>query len=183
MSHVLIALFITPIYRVSVAYDDTVYVIKSFFIIQGVSYLLTNHFILTCRAAVSERDMEGGKDPGDLSRGAAFLRGQPTAAEVGHDLREAAQRADGAADARQPELRDVLLAQTQEQEAAAVPGRDLGRRHEDIVELTRALRDRVAWYCGCVSWGGFRVLRAILGTSHHHHQNVGCEILLTFFYY
>lgn len=89
------------------------------------------------RATVAAGRLESGEDPRDLPGGVARVRGQPAATEAGYRLRQAAVRPDRATHARQPELGDVLLAQAKEQEAPAIPRRDLGRRHAHIVELAR----------------------------------------------
>ena len=89
------------------------------------------------RAPGADRGLEGGEDPGDLPGGSAGVRRQPKAERQGrHDIREAPVGADRVADFRQPKFGDVLLAEAEKQEAAAVPGGNLGRRPEDIVEAT-----------------------------------------------
>lgn len=79
----------------------------------------------TRREAAFSGAVEGGEDPGVLPGHAARLRRQqPAAAQV--LFRKVARNIDRAALAGQHELRDVLLAQSSKQEAAAVPRGDLG---------------------------------------------------------
>lgn len=116
------------------------------------------------RETISDRGLEGGEDPGDIPGGVKGVRRQPTAAQRRHHLRQAAVGPDGAAHPRQPELGDLLLAEAEEQEAAAVPRRDMGRRHEDIMGSSRG-------------WEG---ARGLIRASHH--RIVGCEnIFINFF--
>lgn len=83
--------------------------------------------LFCCREAEPARRLEGREDSRDLPGGVKGVRGQPAQAQVRHDLREAAFCVDRAADTRQPEQRDVLQFEVQEQKAASFPRRDLGR--------------------------------------------------------
>jgi hypothetical protein len=71
--------------------------------------------------------LEGREDSGDLLGRPEGLRGEQAEAEGERDVRQAPLRPHGAPHPRQPEQRDLLEPQAQEQEAAAVPRGDLGR--------------------------------------------------------
>ena len=76
----------------------------------------------------------GGEDPGDLRGGAAVVR-DGEAQEGAHGvLRQAPLRPHRAQVARQLQRQDVLRAAHDQQEAAALPRRDLGHQVDRTVK-------------------------------------------------
>lgn len=80
--------------------------------------------------------MESGKDPRDLLGSLAGVRRQPKEDETGHGVRKIVVSVDGAKDFGQPKFEDVFQLEVEEQKVTSVPGRNLGRRLEDIVYAT-----------------------------------------------
>lgn len=91
--------------------------------------------MLYFRTAIVNRRLESGENPRDLPGSPASLRRQQAAAEAWHSVCETALRTHRAPHARQPELGDVLLVQTKEQETATIPSGNMGRRHENVVAI------------------------------------------------
>lgn len=70
------------------------------------------------------------------------------------DIREAAVDTDGAADARESELGDVLLVEVEESEVAAVLGGDLGRAGHSAVDAGPDRGPAAAGFGGGVATAG-----------------------------
>lgn len=98
--------------------------------------------LVSCRKARVDRRLEGGENPRDLPRGAASVRGQPTEAEAGHDIRKVVIRTNRTSNAWQSKFGNVFLVEVEEQKVATIPHRNLGCRHEDIVVVERNTRRR-----------------------------------------